>query len=105
MQEKELAAQRARLKADLHAALSQEPRPQNAEDAWMHGPHADAMVHLTEFAKGEVGQPHGNALYALLDTQFEVSTEGAARLLKAIGFWPRHVPNVVVRPCTKQTAT
>lgn len=98
VQEAELAAQRARLKRALHDALARDPPPQNTKDEWMHGRHAEAIVHLMEFAKGEVGQPHGNALYALLDTEYEVSTEGAARLLKAIGFWPRHVPTVVVRP-------
>jgi hypothetical protein len=95
LQEEAVTAKRNRFTSALKDAIAQGSCVATKEQ-WLSGEHADAIVHLIEFAKEEVAQPHSDALFALMDTGYEVSADGGALLLKRIGIWPRHIPNIVV---------
>jgi hypothetical protein len=95
MQEEEVALKRKRFTASLREAIAQQSCTSTKEQ-WQDGEHADAIVHMIEFAKEEVPQPHSDVLYGLMDTGYAISADGAAGLLKKLGIWPKHIPNAVV---------
>lgn len=79
--------------AALQAAVKE---PKTAQD-WKDGPHSEAIAMIDSFAKGQTGAPHGTALCALLDLKLPATPDGAAQLLKQVGYWPAHLPNALVR--------
>lgn len=101
VQEAEQAQQRADVRAALEGGL-QEPRNQRQ---WQDSAQGEAVAMVESFARGHTHAPHGSALHALLDLGFPVTPDGAALLLKRIGYWPRNFPNAVVRLPLSPSAT
>lgn len=92
-QEAEQAKQRAEVRAALEGGLA-EPRNQRQ---WQDSAQGEAVAMVESFARCQTHAPHGSALHALLDLGFPVTPDGAALMLKRIGYWPRNYPNSVVR--------
>ena len=98
VQEAAQAEQRVAVRQALEEGL-QEARSQRQ---WQDSAQGEAVAMVNSFARGQTHAPHGAALHALLDLGFPVTPDGAALLLKRIGYWPRNFPNAVVRrpaPC------
>jgi hypothetical protein len=67
-----------------------------SEKEWQKGPHSEALALIESFARGQTGAPHGTALFSLLDLGLPATPDGAAQLLKKVGYWPAHLPNALV---------
>ena len=92
MQEAEQAEQRRVVTGALQAAVQ---APLSHEE-WLRGPHSEALALIDSFARGQTGAPHGTALFALLDLGLPATPDGAAQLLKQVGYWAAHLPNALV---------
>ena len=92
VQEAEQAAQRRVVTGALQAAIE----APISQQEWQKGPHAEALALIESFARGQTGAPHGTALFALLDLGLPTTPDGAAQLLKQVGYWAAHLPNALV---------
>ena len=97
-QEKEKREERGAFANALQSALAELSPPADARERWADTEFAPGITHIETFAKGNTDAPHGQALFAMLDTGVQVTADGAAHLLKRLGIWPARMPNAVVRP-------
>ena len=96
-QEKEKREERDAFASALQSALAESSPPADARERWADTKFAPGITHIETFAKGNTDAPHGQALFAMLDTGVQVTADGAAHLLKRLGIWPARMPNAVVR--------
>ena len=89
--------QRRAVAAAITAALEEPKGSKPTPEAWLAGPYAETMTHLKNYAAGQDAEAHGSAVYALLDSGTVLTADGAAQLLKSVGFWPEHLPVSWVR--------